>query len=52
MESNIIYKFVSGVELNYICCNYKSSNKNYDEKCIGWNTKGSRPFAIIQRTYY
>lgn len=51
MRNYIFTKYIAGVELYYICENYNPFSKDYDEKCIGWNTKG-RPYAIIQRTYF
>lgn len=51
MRKHLFTKYVAGVELRYICDNYKPFSKDYDEKCIGWNIK-DKPIALIQRTYY
>lgn len=51
MSNHIFSKFICGVELLYIYDNYNPFSNNFDQKCIGWNTKG-RPCAIILRTYY
>lgn len=51
MSNHFFSKYVAGVELRYICDNYNPLRRDYDERCIGWNTNG-RPCAIILRTYY